>query len=58
MNINYHTCATPMAMAEVVGFEPANDGVKVRCVTISPYLIAGPSGETRTRGLLIPNQAL
>ena len=25
-------------MAEVAGFEPTNNGVKVRCVTASPHL--------------------
>lgn len=26
-----------MILAGAAGFEPANDGVKVRCVTVSPY---------------------
>ena len=31
--------AHPLQLAGVAGLEPANDGVKVRCVTASPYPI-------------------
>lgn len=37
-----------MILAGAVGFEPANDGVKVRCVTVSPYPYLGATYQIRT----------
>ena len=43
-----------MEMAGAAGFEPANDGVKVRCVTASPRPCIGFSAVSRKSGIVFP----